>query len=166
MANVINQQSAAAANHGPLTFPSVAWFEALVAVMRDNLPRYEHLGYTDCVTQFTVTDGGEGGAPWSVRLIFDTYDVTSVAPASGAREDVTDFAFEAPLVVWKEMIENIAKNHGKPDHTLTLNYLSMAEPRFVVAAEDQLRRDYFFRFNQTMQQFINDSHHLDSRFAQ
>jgi hypothetical protein len=153
------------ADLGPVVFPSLAWFESLMTVMRDNVARYEHLGYTDCVIQFTVTDG-DAGKPWSVRLTFDTYDVTEVALANPVREDVTDFAFEAPLVVWKEIIENIAKNHGKPDHTLTLNYLSMREPRFVVAAEDQLRRDYFFRYNQTMQQLMNDSHHLATVFDQ
>lgn len=169
MANVKSEMPAAAApqaaSRGPVTFPSRAWFEALVAVMRDNLPRYKHLGYTDCVAQFTVTDG-DAGKPWSVRLTFDTYDVTEVAPASGAREDISDFAIEAPLSVWKAVIENTAKNHGKPDHEFTLNYLSMREPQFAIAAEDQLRRDYFFRYNQTMQQFINDSHHLETKFDQ
>lgn len=150
-------------NLGPVMFPSLAWFEGLVSVMRDNVARYEHLGYTDCVVQFTVTDG-DAGKPWSVRLTFDTYDVTEVALANPQREDITDFAFEAPLAVWQQVIENIAKNNGRPDHTLTLNFLSMQEPRFVVAAGDQLRRDYFFRYNQTMQQLMNDSHHLASTF--
>ncbi len=153
-----------AAGRGPLMFPSLAWFEALVSIMRGNVARYEHLGYADCVMQFTVTDG-DAGKPWSVRLTFDTYDVTEVALANAVREDISDFALEAPLAVWKEVIENTARNHGKPDHTVTLNYLSMGEPRFVVAAEDQLRRDYFFRYNQTMQQFINDSQHIETRFA-
>lgn len=148
----------------PLRFPSLAWFEALVRVMRGNAARYEHLGYTDCVIQFTVTDGDEG-KPWSVRLTFDTYDVTEVALASPAREAITDFAFEAPLAVWRAVLENIARNGGKPDLTYTLNYLSLQEPLFTVAAEDQLRRDYFFRYNQTMQQMMNDSHHLETRFS-
>ncbi|MFZ5932056.1 MAG: hypothetical protein ACOY15_12695 [Pseudomonadota bacterium] len=169
MANVKSEMPVAAApqaaGQGPVTFPSLAWFKALVSVMRNNLARYEHLGYTDCVMQFTVTDG-DAGKPWSVRLTFDTYDVTEVAMASPVREDISDFAFEAPLAVWKEVIENIARNHGKPDHAFTLNYLSMREPQFAVTAEDQLRRDYFFRYNQTMQQFINDSHHLETRFDQ
>jgi hypothetical protein len=169
MTNAKNEMSATAAlrtvSPGPVTFPSLAWFEALVSVMRDNVARYEHLGYTDCVVQFTVTDG-DAGKPWSVRLTFDTYDVTEVVMANPVREDNTDFAFEAPLAVWKDVIKNIAKNHGRPDHTLTLNYLSMGEPRFVVAAEDQLRRDYFFRYNQTMQQLMNDSHHLVTTFDQ
>lgn len=149
---------------GPLLFTSLAWFEALVSVIRDNAARYEHLGYTDCVMQFTVTDGN-AGKPWSVRLTFDTYDVTEVALANPVREDISDFAFEAPLSVWKTMIENIARNHGKPDHEYTLNYLSMREPLFTVSAEDQLRRDYFSRYNQTMQQMMNDSHHIETRFA-
>jgi hypothetical protein len=148
----------------PVMFPSLAWFEALVQVMRGNMARYEHLGYTDCVMQFTVTDG-DAGKPWSVRLTFDTYDVTEVAPANPAREDITDFALEAPLSIWKAVIGSIARNHGTPDPELTLNYLSLREPLFAVTAGDQLRRDYFFRYNQTMQQLMNDSHHLETRFA-
>ncbi len=153
-----------AAPSGPVLFTSLAWFEALVSVMRSNAARYEHLGYTDCVMQFIITDGN-AGKPWSVRLTFDTYDVTEVALANPVREDISDFAFEAPLSVWTAMIENIARNHGKPDHEYTLNYLSMREPLFTVSAEDQLRRDYFFRYNQTMQQMMNDSHHIETRFS-
>jgi hypothetical protein len=155
---------AGGANQGPVTFPSLAWFEALVNVMRHNQARYEHLGYTDCVMQFTVTDGA-AGKPWSVRLTFDTYEVTEVALANPAREDITDFALEAPLAIWKAVIESTARNHGKPDPELTLNYLSLREPLFAITAEDQLRRDYFFRYNQTLQEFINDSRHLTTRFA-
>ncbi|MGK2872874.1 MAG: hypothetical protein ACSLFL_11550 [Alphaproteobacteria bacterium] len=169
MAIVKNEASATAtpraADPEPVTFPSQAWFEALVAVMRDNVARYKQLGYADCVMQFTVTDG-DAGKPWSIRLTFDTYDVTGITLASATREDISDFAFEAPLCVWKAVIENTAKNHGRPDHEFTLNYLSMREPQFTVAAEDQLRRDYFFRYNQTMQQLINDSHHLKTEFRQ
>ena len=51
------------ADLGPVVFPSLAWFESLVTVMRDNVARYEHLGYTDCVIQFTVTDGDAGNSP-------------------------------------------------------------------------------------------------------
>ncbi|MSP43298.1 MAG: hypothetical protein EXR08_08030 [Alphaproteobacteria bacterium] len=148
----------------PVTFPSLAWFEALVNVMRRNQARYKHLGYTDCVMQCTVTDG-DAGKPWSVRLTFDTYEVTAVALANPAREELTDFALEAPLAIWKAVIESTARNHGKPDPELTLNYLSLREPLFAVTAGDQLKRDYFFRYNQTLQQFINDSQHLATRFA-
>lgn len=164
MAIAKNEISAADTESGPVMFPSLAWFEALVRVMRGNLARYEHLGYTDCVMQFTVTDG-DAGKPWSVRLTFDTYAVTEVAPADPAREDITDFALEAPLSIWKAIIENTAHNRGKPDPELTLNYLSLREPLFSITAEDQLRRDYFFRYNQTLQQLMNDSHHLETRFA-
>lgn len=163
-AQKIEASQTAGTAQGPVMFPSLAWFEALVQVMRGNMARYEHLGYTDCVMQFTVTDG-DAGKPWSVRLTFDTYDVTEVAPADPKREDSTDFALEAPLSIWKAVIGSIARNQGTPDPELTLNYLSLREPQFAVTAGDQLRRDYFFRYNQTMQQLMNDSHHLETRFA-
>ena len=54
-----------------IAFPSSEWFERLAQLMKLNRTLHEHLGYIDCVAQFTVLDGGPGGKPWSVQVTFE-----------------------------------------------------------------------------------------------
>ena len=68
-----------------------------------------------------------------------------------------DFTIEATLATWREMIENIAHGRGRPDLTHTLNYLSHTGAPIRVWSEDPLRKDLFFRYNQSLQEFVNAS---------
>ena len=79
--------------------------------------------------------------------------------AKPAPDDVAraDFTLEASLATWREMIEVIARGHGRPDLTHTLNYLSHPGTPIRVWSEDPLRKDLFFRYNQSLQEFINAS---------
>jgi hypothetical protein len=140
-----------------IAFPSREWFEALARLMKINRTLHEHLGYIDCVAQFTVLDGGLRGRPWSVQVTFEEFDVTDireVAPDNAAR---ADFTLEASLATWREMIEVIARGRGRPDLTHTLNYLSHTGSPIRVWSEDPLRKDMFFRYNQSLQEFVNAS---------
>jgi hypothetical protein len=123
--------------------------------MRANRARHEHLGDVDCVAQFTVLDGAPGGAPWSVQVTFEEFDVVDVRPA----EDLSraDFVLEGDLATWRGMIDNIAQGDGRPDLTHTLNYLTLPNTPMRVWSDDPVRRDFFFRFNQSFQEFFNAS---------
>jgi len=140
-----------------IAFPSSEWFERLAQLMKTNRTLHEHLGYIDCVAQFTVLDGGPGGKPWSVQVRFEEFDATEVREAGSAEVALTDFTLEASLATWREMIEVIACGRGRPDLTHTLNYLSHRGTPIRVWAEDPLRKDLFFRYNQSLQEFINAS---------
>jgi hypothetical protein len=142
-----------------IAFPSSEWFERLAQLMKLNRTLHEHLGYIDCVAQFTVIDGGPGGKPWSVQVTFEEFDVTDVREAEAGRGDVAraDFTLEASLATWREMIEVVARGRGRPDLTHTLNYLSHPGTPIRVWSEDPLRKDLFFRYNQSIQEFINAS---------
>lgn len=138
-----------------LEFPSRAWFERLAALMNRNRARQEQLGYVDCVAQFRVLDAGPGGRPWCVQIVFEEFEAVEVRETGAGDDEGADFTLEAPLAVWREMIESIVDNGGRPDLEHTLNRLThMGEPMRVVAS-DPLRRDCYFRFNQSLQEFVN-----------
>ena len=135
-----------------VAFPSVEWFERLAQLMKLNRARNEHLGYIDCTAVFAVLDGGLRGKPWSVQVTFEEFEATDVREGASA-----DFTLEATLATWREMIESIARGRGRPDLTHTLNYLSHPGTPIRVWSDDPLRRDLFFRYNQSLQEFINAS---------
>jgi len=134
----------------PAVFPTVAWFENLAALMNANRARQEQLGYVDCVAGFRVDDAG-----FEVQITFEEFEVIDVRVPGEGDEDRADFIVAGNLATWREMIENIVAGDGEPDLEHTLNRLShMGEP-FRVEQEDQLRKDMYFRFNQSFQEFFN-----------
>jgi len=147
-----------------IAFPSVEWFERLAQLMKLNRARNEHLGYIDCVAVFTVLDGGLRGKPWSVQVTFEEFEATDVREATTADLARADFTLDATMATWREMIESIARGHGRPDLTHTLNYLSHTGAPIRVWSDDPLRKDMFFRFNQSLQEFINASGNFSTIF--
>jgi len=147
---------AAVARERAVAFPSVEWFERLAALMNANRARQEQLGYVDCVVAFTVLDG-RGGRPWTAQVTFEEFSATDVREAGPADAARADFALEATAATWREMIESIAAGNGRPDLEHTLNRLShMGDPLRLVG-DDPLERDLYFRYNQSLQEFVNAS---------
>lgn len=132
----------------PVPFPSVEWFRRLADLMNANRARQEQLGYVDCVAQFDVT----GARPASVQVAFEEFGVVDVR----ATEDPAraDFVLAAPLEVWRAMIESIAAGDGRPALEQTLNHLTHMDAPMTVRAADPLRRDLYFRYNQSLQEFV------------
>ena len=76
-----------------------------------------------------------------------------------------DFWMEQDYDAWKDMIENI-KAHGKADLTHTLNTLDLTQGgEGLVRSHDGYRRDAFYRFNQSLQDFFDASSKIDTQFA-
>jgi hypothetical protein len=140
-----------------IAFPSVEWFDRLAQLMRANRARNEHLGFIDCIANFTVLDGGLRSKPWTVQVTFEEFEATDVREAIAGDLARADFTLEATMATWREMIESIARGHGRPDLTHTLNYLSHYGTPIRVWSDDPLRKDLFFRYNQSLQEFINAS---------
>lgn len=137
-------------------FPSVEWFQRLAELMNANRARQEQLGYVDCIVQFTVSDG-PGGRPWSVQVTFEEFSVTdvrAVGPGDAAR---ADFRLEATAATWHDMIASIARGNGRPDLDHTLNRLSHFGTPMRVVSDDVLKTDLYFRYNQSLQEFVNAS---------
>ena len=55
------------------------------------------------------------------------------------------------------MIESIAAGGGRPALDQTLNRLSHMGTPVRVHSDDPLRRDLYFRYNQSLQEFVNAS---------
>ena len=140
-------------------FPSVGWFQNLAELMNANRARQEQLGYVDCVAGFRVDD-----ANFEVHITFDEFEVTDVSEATSQDADRADFVLVASLATWREMIENIARGNGQPDLEHTLNRLSHMGTPISVVQDDQLRKDMYFRFNQSFQEFFNASAQFDTTF--
>jgi hypothetical protein len=147
--------SGAAASEAAVPFPSQAWFERLAGHMNAHRARQEQLGYVDCVAQFTVLDGGPDGGPFGVQVTFEEFEAVDVRVASD--EARADFVLEGSLATWREMIESVARGGGRPDLDHTLNRLTHMGTPMRVRADDPLRRDLYFRYNQSLQEFVNAS---------
>ncbi|HWO94211.1 MAG TPA: hypothetical protein VNL92_05555 [Dehalococcoidia bacterium] len=140
-----------------LTFPSVDWFDAIRNMM-NNDPEFRKLGTCDAEVGIEVRDTGQ-----RFVLTFEAFECTGVREATQAELDATDFYLSMDLADWKEMIQNIKQNGGADlDHTL--NTLDMAREDSLAHSKDEYRRDLFYRFNQTFQDFFNASAKLDTNF--
>jgi hypothetical protein len=159
-------QAAAEGEPRAVAFPSLEWFRELARLMRANRALHEHLGYVDCVARFTISDGGLARNPYSVTITFEEFEATEVRESTAADDAAADFTLEASLATWREMIESIARGKGRPDLTHTLNYLSHTGTPIRVWSDDPLRKDLFFRYNQSLQEFVNASAAMRTVYAE
>ena len=140
--------SAAVLPDDAVAFPSTAWFQRLADHMNAHRARQEQLGYVDCVAEFRVTGGP------AVQVTFEEFAAVDVRPAEPGR---ADFALEASRDTWRAMIESIARGGGRPELTQTLNHLSHPGTPMRLVADDPLKADLYFRYNQSLQEFVNAS---------
>lgn len=147
----------AATQAGTIPFPSLAFFERLGERMNADRARHEHLGYVDCIVEFAVNDAHGPGKPLRAQVTFEEFSVIDVREALPADAERADFTLEADAKTWRAMIESIAAGKGRPALDQTLNHLSHFDSPFRVHAVDPLKRDLYFRFNQSLQEFVNAS---------
>lgn len=150
---------------GEVAFPSVAWFQRLADLMNADRARQEQLGYVDCVAEFTILNGGDDGQPLSIQVTFEEFEAIDVRQAKPDDAPRADFSLDAKLATWQEMIESIAAGNGRPDLEHTLNRLSHAGTPISLRSDDALRRDMYFRYNQSFQEFFNASARFRTVFA-
>ena len=62
------------------------------------------------------------------------------------------------------MLENIKAN-GQADALFTLNSLDLQSSDGFATGEDYHRRDLFYRFNQTFQEYFDIAAEMDTTFA-
>jgi len=148
--------------HPGTLFPSVAWFQLLADRMNDNRARQEQLGYVDCIAGFRVI--GADGSARTFEVAFEEFSATGVCEA-GPDGGHADFVLEAPFATWREMIESIASGRGRPDLSHTLNHLSHLGTPVRLLSDDPLKSDLYFRYNQSLQEFVNASATIASAFG-
>jgi hypothetical protein len=146
-----------------MKFPSTEWFRKLQQHSLEELERFKRLGFCDCTVGIKVEpEGGQGEAQGFV-LIFDGYTCSDVRESARPEEE-SDFTLIGSYDVWQDMIQNIREN-GEADLRHTLNYLALPGIALRVVAQDQLKEDLFYRYNQTLQQFFNQAAKLETEFV-
>jgi hypothetical protein len=138
-----------------VSFPSRAWFQQLANLMNANRTRQEQLGYVDCIAQFTVLDGGPDGGPLSYRVTFEEFSAIAVEETASRELGDAHFGLEGSHATWREMIDSIVDGNGRPDLEHSLNRLSHMGTPLKLVSTDPVQADYFFRFNQSLQEFVN-----------
>jgi hypothetical protein len=136
-------------------FPSVEWFNAIKDVVNAD-PKFRQSGTIDVV--FGVKVGEQ-----IYEITFEAFECTGARQASEADLPNMDFWLEQSFDAWKDMIDNI-KAHGGADLSHTLNTVDLTRPEGFAQAHDGLRRDAFYRFNQSIQDYFDASAKIDTQY--
>jgi hypothetical protein len=137
-------------------FPSVEWFTTIKDMVNAD-PAFRQLGTVDAVMGVKVQSK-------VYELVFEAFECTSVREVSENELRDMDFWLEQSYDQWKDMLENIKKN-GAADLTHTVNTIDLSLPEGFAKSQDGYRRDAFYRFNQSIQDFFNASAKIDTQFA-
>lgn len=139
------------------TFPSVEWFNAIKDIVNQDAA-FRHNGTIDTVIGVKVGDK-------IYEITFEAFECAGVREATENDLRDMDFWLEQDDETWRAMIENI-KQHGKADLSHTLNTLDLSQAGEGLArSHDGYRRDAFYRFNQSLQDFFDASAKIDTQFA-
>lgn len=146
-----------------MKFPSVEWFQSLQGLSLKDVEQFKRLGFCDCTVGIKVEPEGGREEAQGFVLTFDGYTCSDIRESARPEEE-SDFTLAASHDVWQEMIQNIREN-GEADLQHTLNYLALPGVTLRVVAQDQLKEDLFYRYNQTLQQFFNQAAKVETEFA-
>ena len=140
-----------------ITFPSLAWFEALRGLVNEDAG-YRQFGTVDADMGVKVGD--------EVYVIsFEAFQCKAVRAGNEYDLINVDFFIEMEPDAWRDMLENIKANGGA-EAGQTLVSLDMLNEISNNATGDQLRADLFFRYNQSLQHFFDLSANLETTFAE
>ena len=137
-------------------FPSVEWFDTIKNIVNQD-PEFRALGTVDSVIGVKV------GAK-IFQLTFEAFECTGVREAGENDLRDMDFWLEQSYDQWKAMLDNI-KEHGRAEHDYTLNSLDLQSEKEFAVGKDYHRRDAFYRFNQTFQEYFDITAKIETSFA-
>ncbi len=146
----------------PVAFPSLAFFQSLQTLMRQDEARFRRLGFVD--TTFGVHIVGAHGQEWRYLLTFEVFECREAAEVTAFDLTAIDFVLKGELSAWVEMLKNIHQ-HGGADTTHSLNTLTHFGERMQVLYDDPDGRDKLFRFQESIQEFFDLSAALDLDFS-
>ena len=136
-------------------FPSVEWFQQ-AADLLNNSDAFKHFGTVD--TQMGVQVGDR-----YFEIDFEAFEITAVKEADAARMEELDFYLVQSPEAWKAMLDDIKAN-GIATHEYTLNSLDLRSDQEFAIGKDYTRRDAFYRFNQTLQDYFDMSAKMETSF--
>ena len=140
-----------------ITFPSVEWFQALADIANGD-EGFKKIGRLDAIVAFKVQD----------KIYNVTFDVLTVLDIHEIGEDDmrdADFVIELAPEQWRGMAEDTGDN-GAASRDWTLNTLDLIldEPIHRSLTNDGLRADKFFRYNPSLQRFVDNASQIDTVF--
>lgn len=140
-----------------IPFPSLAFFQALQALMRQDEACFRRLGFIDTTfgIHIVTTD-----RVWQYLLTFEVFECREVREVSTFDLAAIDFVLTGNLAAWVEMLDNI-RQHGGADVSHSLNTLTHFGERLTLLYDDPDNRDKFFRFQESIQEFFDLASKLD-----
>jgi predicted small metal-binding protein len=141
-----------------LTFPSADWFQALADITKED-QGYKKFGRLNAVIAFKCGDT-------NVSCNFDVLDIHDIEEVSDEALRDVDIVIEMPPEIWKDMLENIkAEGHATGEWTLNTLDLRLDEEIHKNLMEDGFKADMFFRYNPSLQVFMDNAAKLDFQIA-
>ena len=137
-------------------FPSTEWFKTAADVLNKS-DSFKRLGTTDAEMGVQVDDK-------FYEIDFEAFEVKDVREIDERRASELDFVLVQSYDAWKAMLEDIKKN-GRATHDFTLNSLDLQSAEEFARGKDYHRRDAFYRFNQTFQEYFDNSAQMETSFA-
>lgn len=138
-------------------FPSVEWFQEAANILNKS-DSFKRLGTTDCEMGVQVGDQ-------YYEIDFEAFEVKTVKQIDARRADELDFVLVQPPERWRAMLDDIKKN-GRATHEFTLNSLDLQSAEEFARGKDYHRRDAFYRFNQTFQEYFDNAAKMETTFAE
>ncbi len=136
-------------------FPTVDWFQA-AADLLNRSDSFKRLGTCDAEVGIQVDDQ-------YFEVDFEAFEVKGVKKIDAVRSADLDFTLVQPLEAWKAMLADIREN-GRATHDFTLNSLDLKSDTELARGKDYHRRDAFYRFNQTFQEYFDNTAKLETTF--
>ena len=137
-------------------FPSTEWFQEAADRLNAS-DSFERLGNCDAAVGVRVGDR-------CFAITFEAFAVTSVAETPCDAPGDLDFILLQSPAQWRAMLENIKAN-GAADALYTLNSLDLSHSDGLATGEDYTRRDLFYRYNQTFQEYFDMAAGMETTFA-
>jgi hypothetical protein len=138
-------------------FPSVEWFKAAADLLNKS-DSFKRLGTCDAEMGVQVGDR-------YFEIDFEAFEVKDVREIDAQRAGELDFVLVQPPEQWKAMLEDIKAN-GRATHDFTLNSLDLKSEEEFARGKDYHRRDSFYRFNQTFQEYFDMAAKIETTFAE
>ena len=136
-------------------FPSVEWFKQAADLLNKS-DSFKRLG--TCDTQMGIQVGDR-----YFELDFEAFELAHVKEVDAARMDELDFYLVQSPDAWRAMLDDIRAN-GLATHEYTLNSLDLRSDTEFALGKDYNRRDAFYRFNQTFQEYFDLAAALETTF--
>jgi hypothetical protein len=131
---------------------TVPFFDTLASRMNAQPTSYEVLGDVDM--DFAIVMQRPEGDPFRILLTFRGITCEGVTELEAGDETRADFRLEGDLSAWQTMFDDIDE-HGHATGRQTLNSLTLLGDAIAARGSDPLGVDKFFRFNQSVQAFVD-----------